>query len=161
MNLTSKNAADVQAIVDAMNELKIDETITYEELTEIVGRDIRNHRYIMTQARNRLLLNRKIFGCITNVGYKRMNDSEIVESSHGIIHSIHNKARKQVKSLTAVDWQSLTNNNRVNLNIHISVLGAIAHATTPSTIAKLSPACTNSNGIYGLPTEKTLKLLAS
>ena len=40
-----ENAADVEALTAKLTELPVGETLTYEALTDTIGRDIRTHRY--------------------------------------------------------------------------------------------------------------------
>jgi hypothetical protein len=157
----AKNGADVQALATVLDKLAVGSVATYAELTEAIGRDILNHRYLLDQTLNRLMRGRKIFGCVKGVGYQRLSDSEIVESSFGAMRRIRRMARKQATRLASVEWNRMSDADRLAHNIHVSVLGAIAHAATPSNLAKLNHACVNSSGQVGLPTAKTLALLAS
>ena len=157
----AKNGADVQALAIVLDQLAVGSVATYAELTEAIGRDILKHRYLLDQALNRLLRNRKVFGCVMGEGYQRLSDSEIVASSFGAMRKIRRMARKQATRMASVEWNTMSNEDRLAHNIHISVLGAIAHAATPSNLNKLNHACVNSSGQVGLPTAKTLQLLAS
>jgi hypothetical protein len=157
----AKNGADVQALATVLDKLAVGSIVEYSDLSESIGRDIRKHRYLLDQALTRLLRNRKVFACVKDVGYKRLNDAEIVECSFSKFRQIRRMARKQATRLAAVEWNNLSDADRLAHNIHISALGAIAHAATPSNMTKLGQACSNSNGQFGLPTAKTLALLAS
>lgn len=63
--------------------------------------------------------------------------------------------------LSVVEFESLSQEERLRHNLNISALGAIEHAATPSNITKLTTACSNSNSLNGLPTAYVLKLMAS
>jgi hypothetical protein len=163
MNLfpIAKNGADVAALAAVLDRLAVGDIATYAELTEAVGRDIQKHRYLLDTALQRLLRKRKVFGCIKETGYQRLSDSEIVNYSFSAFKRIRRIARKNAVRLSAVEFERLSNEERVRHNLHISALGAIAHAATPSNLAKLNQACSNSQSMQGLPTAHVLKLLAS
>jgi hypothetical protein len=73
----AKNGADVNALATALDKLAVGQVISYEELSEAIGRNIQKHRYLLDQALLRLMRGRKIFGCVKQVGYQRLSDSEI------------------------------------------------------------------------------------
>jgi len=163
MNLfpIAKNGADVAALAAVLDRLAVGDIATYAALTEAVGRDIQKHRYLLDTALQRLLRKRKVFGCIKETGYQRLSDSEIVSYSFNAFRRIRRIARKNAVRLSAVEFERLSNEERVRHNLQISALGAIAHAATPGNLTKLTQACSNSQSMQGLPTAHVLKLLAS
>lgn len=162
MNLIpyAKNGADIQAIVLVLDQLAVGDVATYEMLSDAIGRDIQAHRHLLDKAQDRLLKQRKVFGCVTREGMKRLSDAEIVEHSFTAFRRIRRMARKSATRLTSVEWQNLAEQDKQRHNLHLSVLGAITHAATPKNMTALSAACQNS-AQQGLPTAQTLKLLAS
>lgn len=157
----AKSSADVQAIVTVLDQLSVGETASYGQLTEAIGRDIISHRYLLENARDRLLKERKVFGCVHNVGIKRLSDSEIVAYSLDGFRRIRRMARKGAKKLASVqDYAALKDDEKARHNISMSVLGAIIHAATPKNMDRLNTQCVNV-GKSGLPVASTLKMLAS
>lgn len=156
----AKNGADVQALVTVLDSLAVGDLATYNTLSQAIGRDIQRHRYLLESACDRLLKQRKVFGCVFNSGLKRLSDSEIVDHSFNAFRRIRRLARKSARRLTSVEWNGLTDEDRQRHNLHLSVLGAIVHTATPHNMAALSMTCKNT-GPHGLPTAQTLKMLAS
>lgn len=157
----AKNGADVAALAAVLDKLAVGDIATYAELTDAIGRDIQKHRYLLESALQRLLRKRKVFGCVKEAGYKRLSDSEIVDYSFSAFRRIRRIARKNAGRLSVVEFEKLSQEERLRHNLNISALGAIAHAATPSNITKLATACANSNSLNGLPTAHVLKLMAS
>jgi hypothetical protein len=155
----ANNSADVQALVAALDSVAVGSVITYDELSGTIGRDIQTKRYLLEAAQDRLLKQRKVFGCVYGVGLKRLDDSEIVECSLHAFRKIRRMSRKAATRLTSVEWNHLTSEEQRRHNLHLSVLGAIIHTATPRNMQHLSAACSNSTPM-GLPTAQTLKLLA-
>lgn len=162
MNLIpyAKNSADIQALVARLNRLEMGELVTYADLSEAIGRDIRSRRYLLATACAHLLKQRKVFACVTNTGMRRLTDSEIVENSLYAFRRIRRMTKRSAMRLTSANWNELSHTERQQHNLHLSVLGAIAHAATPLNMACIEPMC-NNNQPNALPTAKVLKLLAS
>lgn len=156
----AKNGADIHAITTVLDRLAFGEIATYADISEAIGRDCQKHRYLIEKALSGLERKRKIFSCVKNVGYQRLSDSEIVECSFVAFKRIRKSARRHVTRLSSVEWRSLSRDEQLRHNLHISALGAIAHIATPSNIAKMSQACSNGS-LAGLPTASALKLMAS
>lgn len=156
----AKNGADIQAIAAVLDQLAVGSTVSYQEISQAIGRDIQRHRYLLDKATDHLLKQRKVFGCVHNFGMKRLTDSEIVQHSFYAFRRIRRMVRKGARRLTSVEWDTLSEQDQQRHNLHLSVLGAIAHAATPKNMVTLSSACQNS-AKTGLPTATTLKLLAS
>lgn len=157
----AKNGADLQALASVLDRLAVGDVVTYVELSAAIGRDIQKHRYLLDKAQDRLLKQRKVFGCVHHLGMKRLSDAEIVEHSFYAFRRIRRMARKSATRLTSVEWSDLAEKDKQRHNLHLSVLGAITHAATPKNMTKnLEMACKNSQQ-QGLPTAQTLRLLAS
>ena len=161
--LTSKNAVDIDALKIRLCKMQIGEVITYDQISEVIGRNIRKDgkRGIAYQAMNQLLSEQRfVFGTIRNVGFKRLNADETVESTKDGMTRIRKISRKQVKRLSAVDYGSIsTNALKVQHNASISLYGAIAFAADSGNLKRLTT--TNGNRPEGLPTAETLRRLAS
>ncbi len=75
---------------------------------------------------------RLVFEAIHNVGYRRLTDEEIVktQAAKGLSH-IARTARKTARKVQCVDFSNLSNENRIQHNVQISMLGAVAQFTKP------------------------------
>lgn len=160
--ITSKNSADIAALKDYLRGVEIGELTTYEQLTQVVGRDIRKHRYLLLQACNQLLSERNYtFGTVLRQGIKRLNADETVESSKHILSRIRGQCRRQARKLTSVDYATLSTDDLKRLhNGALSVFAAIAYSADSRNLHRLTESCQN-HGPQTLPTAATLRLLAS
>ncbi len=156
----AKNGADVHALAAVLNQLAVGNLATYDDLSAAIGREVRDHRYLLDQALSQCLKQRKVFGCVTGVGMKRLSDAEIVENSFHAFRRIRRMARKGAARLSSVAWEKMPVEDQKRHNLHISVLGAICHCATPKNMGRVAAACANGDK-NGMPTAKTLALLAS
>lgn len=156
----AKNDADVHALLAVLNQLAVGNLATYDDLSAAIGREIREHRYLLDKALSECLKQRKVFGCVTGVGVKRLSDTEIVEHSFHAFRRIRRMARKGAARLSSVDWNTMPDDEKKRHNLYISVLGAICHSATPKNMGRVAASCANGNK-NGMPTAKTLALLAT
>lgn len=152
---------DTRLVFDRMKEAAVGDTITYSELSGIIGRDVQGPGYsIVGSARRRLKreLN-MIFDAVTNVGYKRLSDSEIVATSPRYMDSIRRKARAGAQTLTSVtNYDNLTAAQKSQHQAGVSVFGAIAAVTNAKAFERVEKAVAQSQSV--LPLAKTLEVFA-
>jgi len=131
---------ETKQLLERLMKVKVGELISYQEMTDIVGRDIRKDGSgIMYSARRKALNDCQIvFITITNEGIKRASDEEIANSGASVIHKIRKASKKGKKVLHAVnDFGALTNNSKIRHNASASFLGAIDLMTRPKKIVAL------------------------
>lgn len=162
VTIISKNAVDISALKDRLRKAEIGEMIAYDELSEIIGRDIRKHRYLLLSACNQLLSEKNYtFGSVFKQGVKRLSADETVESSKEIFSRIRGQCRRQARKLSSVDYETITTDDLKRLhNSALSVFAAIAYSADSRNLNRLTGLCQNT-GPQSLPTATTLRLLAS
>lgn len=158
---TSKNAADIIALVEALGELQPGQLLTYEYLTAVIGRSAQRHRYLLEAACNRLLKqNRKAFGAVFGVGIKRLTDTEAIEQCASAMTRVRRIARKAVSKAASVDFAALSDEDKRRHNGYISQMAAIAYTADSRHLNRLTEACQNHDPAC-LPSAQALKLMAS
>lgn len=151
MPITTKKAIaelsiDTQTLERRLLTVGVGETVSYDELSGLIGRDVQNGaRGLLTTARRRLLKNNQmVFDAVANQGVKRLGDEAIASLGDPAINRIHNAARRGVQRITCVqDFDKLPNALKVKHNMSVSLLGAMAHMTRSSSIKKLETRVTN------------------
>lgn len=131
---------ETKQLLERLMKAEVGELITYKEMTDIVGRDIRKSGSgIMYSARRKALNDcRMVFVTIVNEGIKRASDEEIANSGSSVIDKIRRASKKGKKVLHAVnDFGALTNECKVRHNASASFLGAIDLMTRPKKIIAL------------------------
>ena len=130
--------------------------VTYQELTNIIGRDIIKHRHALQSARTKLLKEGCVFGIITRVGIKRLSDSEaIMITSTDTVQRIRRTAKRGVRVLAygIQNFATLSNEDKILHNATASMLGAIAFVSTTKNVERLASKSENGQ----LPIASTLE----
>lgn len=149
-------SVDTKMVYDRL--LGIGETIGYDQLSELVGRDIRDGAYGSLMSARRRALNHDgvLFDAVTNVGLKRMSDPEIVSAGQRDIDKIRRAARRGYTKLTCVqNFDSLPEDERVKHNTFQTVFSALNTVTKAPAIARVEKHV--SKTMQTLPLAKTLE----
>lgn len=150
---------DAQLVYAALDELGVDQEISYEELSRLISRDIQQHRGVLATARRNLLKNNKVFAVIPTVGLKRVDDrSKVLMAAHELSR-IRAISRKSSKILAAVaDFAGLPNDLKLRHNATMSICGALLECASAKSVRRIEKTLANTNGST-LPVAETLKQL--
>lgn len=132
----SELSLDAQLIRDRLYKAEVGETVTFAELDELIGRDVRKKAIsAMNTARKHALKNRRVvFTSVHGVGIKRMTDVEVVDGAACDVKHIRRSARRAAVKLTTVDFGTLPNEKKVEHNAQLSVLGVIDQFSSKSAL---------------------------
>lgn len=151
-------SVDSQVAMKRLSQAKVGQTITYDELSTLLGRNVqREARYCLQTACRRLLTDeRMVFEAVRGVGMKRLDDVGIVDVGQHYIRRVHNTARRGAKKLMCVqEFDKLPNDKKVEHNASLSVLGMLNHVTKNKEIAKIEKKVEQASG--QLPLAKMLE----
>ena len=154
-------SVDTRLLYQRLKETHIGDQVSYDELSELIGRDVRNGAHSNLQsARNRCMKHDGIvFGTIRTVGLKRLNDTEIVETAEEQINRIRRASRRAAKTLAQVrDFAAMPEEAQTKHNASLSLFGAVAKITQTSQVQKLEKHVGEAQ--KQLPLAKTLEFFA-
>jgi hypothetical protein len=131
---------DTKLLVDRLAKVQPGETITNEQLSEVIGRDVRNGAYSCLYSARAIVQrdHQVVFGTVRGVGLKRLGNTEIVNSGRGDLDRVRRTMRRAAKKMTAVDYDALPNSERIMHNAYLSTFSALAHATKGSSVKKVA-----------------------
>lgn len=135
-----KISLDSQMLYDRLAEAKPGETISYAELTDLIGRDVQTEAYgcLATARRKARNHNRKVFGTLAKVGLKCLEDAEIVDSGYRSLTTVKRRARDGLKKLICLqDYNGLADHMKVKHNAVAAILMVANRMTTPKKVAAL------------------------
>lgn len=134
-------------LIKRLEKAQIGETITYDELSKVAMADVKEEKRGALMTAQKHVLNEKqfVFETIRNVGIKRINDSEIVAHAEGPIQRIQRISRRALRRLSCVDFEKLSNREKVLHNTKMSALGMLHHLSAPSKIKQIESAVTKAN----------------
>lgn len=151
---------DTLQVLRLLEAANVGEIVTYAKLREALGYDPRSKRGPITTALRKVLQeSNKVFASVTNVGYRRLSDTEVVQSAPSDVESIHKRTRRAQRKLIAVEFDSLARTEQVRHNTMASVLGALAQATKPKTVARIEAKVSSDNKRIDIG--ETLKLFGA
>lgn len=128
---------DAKMIYERLIASSVGDTITYSELSELIGRDVqRTGRGALVTARRRARnIDRMVFGTVRTSGLTRLSDAQIVETGEGALSHIRRAARRGAQTVLCVqNFNSLPNEKKVQHNTYVSMLGMMAEVAKPAKI---------------------------
>ena len=151
-------SADAKILRSVLEEAAVGDTITYEQLSTAIGRDVRKYAIsALGTARRGVLQDKKfVFGCEANVGLVRLNDSQIVKTTESDRRRLQRTAKKSLTKLAVVDFAALPEDQRRSHIVASAQMGAIAMFATRSSSKKIEAKVNGSSAV--LPIGETLKL---
>jgi len=154
-------SADTRFLMQRLRSLPIGGTITYEALGQEIGRKVHGGLPALGSARRILLRDdNMVFDVIMGEGLKRLNDVEIVGTSHRTAKKIKRAAQRGVRTLTAVgDFSALPREAQMRHTAAVSVFGVIAEFTKEPNIEKIEKIAEGHRG--ELPIAATLDAFRS
>jgi hypothetical protein len=132
-------SVDSLALYKRLKTVKVGETITYEELSIILGRKIKLHRGLLyTAFRMAQRQDRMVFDPVIRVGYKRLDDCAIAEKvSTQPFRRIRSTIRRSVRQSACVDTNNLPNETVVKMHASLSLLAALTECTSQKSKAAI------------------------
>lgn len=141
-------AHDTKMIIERLRKVSPGEEVAYEEINKLVGRNVQNG------ARSNLLSARRyveresqiVFGVVFGKGLKRLLNHEIPYVADQALARVGRLARRTGRSIDCVDFDALTEKDRVAHNARKGVLAVLAHGVRTTTMQRIEGAVANANG---------------
>ena len=148
---------DTRCLIERLEKVAVNETITYDELTALIGRDVKvKARHLLDTARNNMLKRRILFGCVQGVGIKREDSQGAISSAEQRTKNIRRSVKRAVTHVFCAEFEELSREDQNRMLATQSHLGALALALKPSSVKLVYDKVTSSAGL--LPTVETLAL---
>lgn len=159
---TREISVDTQVILARLKAAKVGDVITYTEISELIGRDVRNGaRHLLRAARNWAKREyRIVFGVVTGKGIQRLDDAGKVRAGAGEMSRIRRASRRAAQTLgTVEEFSELPNDMKIRHNMALSVFGIVQQATSTKVQNRIAEKV---DGVEGgmLAMKKSLELFA-
>lgn len=123
---------------ELLEQANIGDVVSYSNFKTALGIEVDGSSPHIQYAIKRLLKEGILFENIRGVGYKRLNDHEIVQTAARERGMLRRQAEKSVRRLTCVrDFDALPNDAKIQHNAAVSAFGAIASMISSNGIKKL------------------------
>jgi hypothetical protein len=153
-----KLGIDAQVIINKMSPLQIGESIAYEDLSQAIGSMVDGSSGSLSTARNRMLRDLgMVFGTIRGEGLRRLSDSEKIKVAYSKVESVKRTTHRGLTIAQTIDPTTLGKEESSRLNLTISHLGILAHASTAKAGKRIEGRIMSNNGL--VPPAVGLELL--
>lgn len=157
----SELSPDAKLLMERLEQCRVDDVVTYDELNKIVDRDLQKNGAPLRRARLKLQNEKQmVFDAVRNVGVKRLSDADIVATTaEGFPRKLRKVARRGIRRIASV--QNFTNLNLNDQNRHnstMSVLSVVDHIMHSSRLKRLEAKVAEAKAAISL--NKTLELFS-
>lgn len=120
-------AEQTKRVVARFRDMKQGELITWRELSHIIGCNSQEEgRHFVKTARDVMLREGKVFGCVMGEGVKWYTDHDTAKLPEWYRRRIYNAARKQQKQLNTINLARLTPRERLEVAAAQANAGTLA-----------------------------------
>lgn len=151
-------SVDSQVLIKRFKQMAKGDFVPYGELNDLIGCDVQGKsRDTLSRARHRVLRDDKVvIECVHGKGVKRIEDADCIGIGEDATKRVRRLTRKATeKMLGGCDYPSLSNDNKLQYNTHLSIMGALATITTASKVKAIAAAVEKAQD--KLPLAKTLE----
>jgi hypothetical protein len=155
-----EKANDTIVLENVLTDAAVGDLITYDQMSSAIGRDVREHALPSLRSARRALIKSKgvVFGVEHGVGYRRLNDVEIVESSVSDRNRIRRAANRSLNKLKVVKFDGLDETGKRNHIAASAQLGAVAMFASNAACKKIESKVETSKSVIAIG--ETLKMFS-
>lgn len=152
---------DSMTLYRKLEKLEEGETIEYEELSDLIKRDVRSEaRGNLTTAVNRCRSNNQIvIKPVRGIGMRRVPNTEVTGVAADRLTRARRQTRQGLKELACVDYDKLDADQRVKHDSNAIMLGTLHAMSKPSKTAAIETKIKETN--EKLTTQQTLEFFAT
>ena len=153
--------AGTMRIVSRLRSLTTkDDVISYHELSQVSGKDVRGKgRYMLDTARRILRREGMSFGTVINAGIRRLSDEETVDLGPVFLRQTRKAAKRRSEKLACIqNFNSLSSEKKVSYLSNQTILHFFAEAGGQKTVRQIENAVRVSQ--KQLPFSATLAVFA-
>lgn len=152
-------SSDTKFIAQLLAKAEPGGTVTYQELSDAIGRDVRKFaRSALCTALRHQVAEGRVFEAIHNEGYRRLTSEEVIKTQAAKgLSRISRTARRTAQRVQAVDYAKLGDSDKTAHNTQLSILGAVTQMTKPKAMMEVEKAVKTRSET--LPIGETLRLM--
>lgn len=134
-----EKSSDTKILESVLVEAKVGDLITYDELSKAIGRNVRVFAMPSLRSARRGVFSSKqfVFGVETGVGLRRLNDSQIVDTTESDRARMRRAANRSIKKLGVVNFAELDEQHKRKHIVSSAQMGAISMFASKSATKKI------------------------
>jgi hypothetical protein len=148
-------SADARFLRQRLHELKPGDSVTYADLSKIIGKPVTGATPALQSAKRGLLKEGYVFSPVRGEAVRRLTDADVVAGDD--LSPLRRHARRVAKKLSTVSYEQLNPAQQLQHTAKTSIVGMVATVTTDKAVAKIEKAAGGRSG--ELPIGETLKAL--
>src|SRR5262245_24417090 len=132
-------STDTKLLYERLKLLQPNEVVTYDELSQIVGRDVRKQsRSNLTSAVRRCGNEDNIvIDTVINVGVKRATDQMIIKKTEKVRSHMSRTVTRHMKRVQCADYNALSRQDQTEHNTALAWAGLVAHISKVAALKKI------------------------
>jgi hypothetical protein len=131
-----ETSADTEKVYNLLCNVPIGDTVAYKTIDLILGKSC--PVWIRDSARNMALRDdRIVFGTRTNIGYKRLDDAEVVENTSSTFRKIQRNTERERMRLSSVNFESLQPAMKSKHSASAAILAVMYEMSKPKRVKKI------------------------
>lgn len=137
-------SSDTLILENRLRKTEVGELVTYDELSKLLGRDVRKFcvSYLKT-ARHTLVGESIFFDCVTNEGFKRLSNDEAALAADYYRTRIISTTNRGIRHLKNVPFDNLSDEAKKKHLTSSAQLGAIQLFSSSKSTKKIEAAVSN------------------
>jgi transposase len=149
---------DTQMIVDRLRKMDIGDTVSYDDLSTMLGK-VANGSLPALQTAIRIMRREHLaaFQCMDGTHVVRLSDEQIVQTGAQTVQKIRRAAKRGLDKLVCAKFDVLSEEAKREFNAKASHLSLLRHVTSPQATAKLASKVQIGDTPARLPVEETLR----
>jgi hypothetical protein len=162
-NTIGERSIYTQNIVDRFVESKVGEIVTYEELSRVIGMNVRpgkqGYSYLSSAIKIVERENSIVMDNVQKVGYKHQEDETVAESSMSLLRKNSKSVSRRMKNRLATlseEWDSLSHEAKTKAVATSTLIAMNEHTLKAKNIARLTKGVSGDLKVLGF--DKTIEL---
>lgn len=118
---------ETRLLTEMLLAARIGDTVTFADMSAKVGYEVGGGDPHLQSAKHRAFNDKgAVFDSVRGIGYKRLNDGEIVSDATRDRERVGKAAKRAIKKLATVNYAALPEPERVKHNVEMTILNAQA-----------------------------------
>lgn len=155
--LAFQTSIETRLLYDRLRKLEVEEVVTYEELSEVIGLDIQKEAWAALSSARRMILRDDNIVCdpVRGFGIKRLSDKEANATGSHTLLRVRRMTDRGVKKVLAADYDNLDDEDKTRRNATLSAFAVVKLMAKAKSLDRIAAANTTSGE---LPIARTLEL---
>ena len=151
---------ETKLVAQRIASMKVGDILTWNDLSDLLGIPAQTgHGYRAVQSGRNIAFRDHgiVLGIIIKTGYRRLSDSEIVESSNHISKKVRKISRKGMARLSKVEYEKLSHEEKSTHNGYLALFSLMTNISSVPSTKKIISNCVDTPLTLG----QTMKLFTN